>query len=143
MKQKFRVVKGGKPGISDDLEVWKEATDEDVARYTAKNIRPQSPRSRPRPTFVMVPHVWIDCLPRHAFGELGRLALALLYRANLGKSFAVTREIMVEAKVARQNKRRLLEQLEATGLVTIEWPSGRNAPRVTVRYRVVPRGEGA
>jgi hypothetical protein len=77
----------------------------------------------------------------NASRDLYRLVWVLLYRANLKPRFPVTSREMFEAGVGRQHKRKLLERLEAAGLVRIEWRPTPRVPWVTVLHRLGRRGK--
>jgi hypothetical protein len=133
-KPELRIVDGGKEdkadsNIFDDLEALRiEPDEDDETSEEAKELG----------TFAMVPMTsWLKRLGEiKASGDLCRLAIVLLYRANLKPRFRVTSREMFTAKVGRWHKRKLLEQLEAAGLIKVEWQQPPRVPWVTVLRRV-------
>lgn len=144
MNTKFHVVEGGKEGgksrsIFRDLEALKIPPDEDE---DPREDRVEEFPHTQAGTFAMVPmDTWFQRLSEiKASGDLCRLAIVLLYRANLRPRFPVTSREMFAAKVGTQHKRALLKRLEAAGLIAIEWQTAPRVPWVTVldrarRYR--------
>jgi hypothetical protein len=86
--------------------------------------------------FIMVPLAWVERLNAvQAPLSAWKLALALLYRANLKEEFPATDAFLVKAGVGRKLKRDLLGRLEKAGLAAIELRPPPKAPLVTVLRR--------
>jgi hypothetical protein len=141
MKSKFRIVEGGKPAkpsIFQDLEALRITPDDDDEGPKETPQHVETGEVWPAGTFALVPKLWHDRLKElpDPGGNLYSLAWVLLYRANLKPRFPVTEREMFTAGVARQHKRRILERLEAAGLIRVEWKPATRVPWVTVLHRV-------
>jgi hypothetical protein len=137
VKSKLRVVEGGrKHSIFQDLaalQILPDDEDDEDPKEASQHAK--AGEVWQDGTFAMVPKLWHCRLSEiGASGDLRSLAWVLLYRANLESRFPVTSREMFEAGVARQHKRKLLERLEAAGLVRVEWRPAPQVPWVTVLH---------
>ena len=121
----------------DDPEDLKRRTAEKLAETAAKEAAKPQPKQRHKGTFVLVPRGWAQKLAASkATGNTWALVMAILYRNNLdkfrGTAFPIAAAVMREATISKQRKRSALDQLEALGLIEVQW-RGNKAPLVTVR----------
>jgi hypothetical protein len=142
-RSKLRVVEGGKrESIFDNLEALRIPPDDEEGPEEA--LQPdEASEVEQLGTFAMVPMAtWLKRLSEiKASGDLCRLAVVLLYRANLKSRFPVTSREMFAAKVGSRHKRELLERLETAGLIKVKWHPAPWVPWVTVLHRVGRHGK--
>jgi hypothetical protein len=85
--------------------------------------------------FHMIATEWVRRLrAAGAITDLVALSLVLQDMARRAASFPVTGAVMLQAGVARQHKRQLLQRLVELNLIQVEW-RGRKSPWVTPFFR--------
>jgi len=87
-----------------------------------------------RQQFIKVPIGWVDQLAKTRHRAAYPVALSLLRAAwkHHDKPVTLSNEMLIGFGVSRKEKRLALAELEAIGLVTVERPKGKAAPRVTL-----------
>ena len=93
---------------------------------------PGCTRRKRKDTFVMIPLAEAAAITKAVKAPKAMVAVVVLYEvwANKGRPFALSNIKLGGYGISRYAKQRALEEMEAAGLITVEWKQG-CAPVVT------------